>query len=123
MPQPKGRLMRRQQRDQSDPEDRPKNHQRAFFWCDAGSMRHGVFRALKSFAKFETNWCFIAASPSRGQRRFISNDPLQFKCVAGLNQVCLKLSVPRGTATLAPGRNAAAAFIRGKEEFTQPPAA
>jgi hypothetical protein len=58
------RLVRRQQRHKSNPEYGPENHQSAFSREYARSMRDGLFRRLKSFAKFETNWrCIAASSP------------------------------------------------------------
>jgi hypothetical protein len=55
-------LMRRQQRHKSYPEYGPENHQSAFSRWYARSMRHALFRCLKPFAKFETNWLGIAGS-------------------------------------------------------------
>jgi hypothetical protein len=56
------RLMRRQQRHKSNPKYGPENHCYACSFWYANSMPAGLFRALKSFAKFETSWRFIALS-------------------------------------------------------------
>jgi hypothetical protein len=55
-------------------------------------MRHGIFRVLKAFAKFETSWRFIVASSHRRQRGVIPNAPLRFKSAMRLKIVCLKFA-------------------------------
>jgi hypothetical protein len=55
-------FVRRQQRHKSNPKYGPENHLNACSCWYANSMRAGLFRALKSFAKFETSWRFIALS-------------------------------------------------------------
>jgi hypothetical protein len=55
-------LVRRQQRHKSNPKHCPENHSRAFSCWYARTMRDGLCDDLKSFAKFETNPRFIAAS-------------------------------------------------------------
>jgi hypothetical protein len=55
-------FVRRQQRHKSNPKYGPEDHESACSCWYANRMRQGVFRALKSFAKFETNWRFMARS-------------------------------------------------------------
>jgi hypothetical protein len=53
-------------------------------------MRDGLCDDLKSFAKFETNPRFIAASSRQGERDVSPEAPLLIKCVMRLNHYWLK---------------------------------